>query len=92
MLLASIGWLAEGNPAAFSRVAKAMGGDDPVLGFDRIVRASGIAVAPGVADVTPQALAARRAAPAKTQMRKPTLRYPTDGELVMLAERFLSLA
>ncbi|MCA3561074.1 MAG: iron-containing alcohol dehydrogenase [Aestuariivirga sp.] len=91
-MLATIGWVAEGNPAAFSRVAKAMGRDDPVPAFDRIVRASGIAVAPGLADVMPEALAAQMAAPANAPMRKSTLRYPTDGDLVMLAGRFLSLA
>lgn len=91
-MLATIGWVAEGNRPGFARVAGAMGTDDPLAGFDRLVRASGIAVAPGLSGVTPEALAQNMAAPANAPMRKSTLRYPTDGDLVMLAERFLTLA
>ncbi|MCA3556083.1 iron-containing alcohol dehydrogenase [Aestuariivirga sp.] len=91
-MLATMDWVAEGNRSAFSRVAQAMGRDDPVVAFDRIVRASGIVVAPGLESVTPEALAAQMAAPANAPMRKSTLRYPTDGDLVMLAGRFLALA
>lgn len=90
-MLATIGWVAEGNPAAFARVAEAMGAADPVAGFDRVVRASGIVVAPGLTDVTPEALARHMASPANAPMRKSTKRYPKDEDLVMLAERFLEL-
>lgn len=91
-MLATIGWVAEGNPAAFARVAGAMGAADPVAGFDRVVRASGIAVAPGLSGVTPEALAAHMASPVNAPMRKSTKRYPKDEDLVMLAERFLKLS
>lgn len=90
-MLATMDWVAEGNRAGFARVAKAMGTDDPVAGFDRLVRASGMDVSPGLSGVTAAALAAHMAAPANAPMRKSTLRYPGDGDLVMLAERFLSL-
>lgn len=90
-MLATIDWVAEGNPAAFSRVARAMGGDDPLMAYDRLVRASGIAVAPGLSGVTPEALAAQMAAPANAPMRKSTLRYPSGDDLRLLAERFLAL-
>jgi len=90
-MLATIGWVAEGNREGFSRVAQAMGTSDPVSGYERVVRASGIAVAPGLAGVSPEALAAHMAAPANAPMRKSTLRYPKDDELVMLAGRLLAL-
>jgi alcohol dehydrogenase class IV len=91
-MLATIGWVAEGNPAAFARVATAMGAADPVAGFDRVVRASGITVAPGLSGVTPEALALHMASPANAPMRKSTKRYPKDEDLAMLAERFLKLS
>lgn len=91
-MLATIGWVADGNREGFARVARAMGTDDPVAGFDRLVRASGTVVSPGLPGVTPEALAQHMAAPANAPMRKSTRRYPGDGDLVMLAERFLSLA
>ena len=58
---------------------------DPVAAYDRLVRASGIVVAPGLSGVTPEALAQHMAAPANAPMRKSTLRYPKDDDLVMLA-------
>jgi alcohol dehydrogenase len=91
-MLATIGWVAEGNRPGFARVAQAMGEDDPVAGYERVVRASGIAVAPGLSGVTPEALARHMAAPANAPMRKSTVRYPADADLAMLAERFLTLA
>ena len=91
-MLATIGWVAEGNPAGFSRVAQAMGMDDPVAAYERVVRASGVSVATGLSGVTPEALAQHMAAPANAPMRKSTLRYPKDADLPMLAERFLTLA
>ena len=91
-LMATIGWVAEGNRQGFARVAQAMGADDPVAAYRRLVRASGIAVGPGLSGITPEALASHMAAPANAPMRKSTLRYPRDEDLPMLAERFLTLA
>ncbi|PZF77836.1 iron-containing alcohol dehydrogenase [Aestuariivirga litoralis] len=90
-MLATMDWVAEGNRPGFARVSEAMGTNDAVAGFDRLVRASGVAVSPGLSGITAEALARHMAAPANAPMRKSTLRYPTDGDLVMLAERFLSL-
>ena len=91
-MLATIDWVAEGNRAGFARVAEAMGSADPVAAYGRVVRASGLAVAPGLDGVTPEALARHMAAPANAPMRKSTLRYPKDDDLLLLAERFLALA
>ena len=91
-MLATIGWVAEGNRVGFGRVAEAMGASDAVSAYERLVRASGIAVAPGLSGVTPEALAKHMAAPANAPMRKSTLRYPKDEDLLLLAERFLTLA
>jgi alcohol dehydrogenase class IV len=88
---ATIDWVAEGSRPAFARVAAAMGAEDPVLAYDRLVRASGVQLAPSLAGVTPQALAQQMAAPANAPMRKSTVRYPGGDDLLMLAERFLSL-
>lgn len=90
-MLATIGWVAEGNPAGFASVAQAMGETDPVAAYERVVRASGVSVATGLSGVTPEALAQHMAAPANAPMRKSTLRYPKDADLPMLAERFLAL-
>lgn len=88
---ATIDWVAEGNRPAFAPVAAAMGAEDPVLAYDRLVRASGVQLAPNLAGVTPQALAQQMAAPANAPMRKSTVRYPGGDDLLMLAERFLNL-
>ena len=88
---ATIDWVAEGSRPAFARVAAAMGAEDPVLAYDRLVRASGVQLAPSLAGVTPQALAQQMAAPANAPMRKSTVRYPGGDDLLMLAERFLNL-
>lgn len=90
-MLATIDWVAEGNREAFAHVAAAMGGNDPVAAYDRLLRSTGIAVAPGLDSVTPEALAAHMADPANAPMRKSTLRYPSGDDLRMLAERFLTL-
>ena len=90
-MLATIGWVAEGNPAGFARVAQAMGETDPVAAYERVVRASGVSISTGLSGVTPEALAQHMAAPANAPMRKSTLRYPKDADLPMLAERFLAL-
>lgn len=93
-MLATIGWVAEGNRPAFARVAQAMGAEDAVSAYDRLVRESGIAVSlkNDLAGVSPEALAREMAAPANAPMRKSTLRYPTDADLPRLAEAFLSVA
>ena len=91
-MLATIDWVAEGNRAGYARVAQAMGAADPVAAYDRLVRASGLVVAPGLSGISPEALAKHMAAPANAPMRKSTLRYPKDDDLVMLAGRFLALA
>ena len=93
-MLATMGWVMEGNRPAFAAVARAMGADDPVRAFDRLVRATGIRVdlaGDGLDRVTPEELARHMAAPANAPMRKSTARYPADTELVRLAERFLTL-
>lgn len=90
-MLATIGWVAEGNPAGFARVAHAMGETDPVAAYERVVRESGVSVGTGLSGVTPEALAQHMAAPANAPMRKSTLRYPKEADLPMLAERFLAL-
>lgn len=91
-MLATMGWAAEGNREGFSRVARAMGADDPVAAYERLVRASGVEPAPRLSGVTPEELARHMAAPANAPMRKSTLRYPKDEDLPVLAERFLTLA
>jgi alcohol dehydrogenase class IV len=88
---ATIDWVAEGNRAGFARVAAAMGADDPVAAYDRLVRASGVELSTNLPGVTPAALAQQMAAPANAPMRKSTLRYPGADDLLMLAERFLNL-
>ena len=93
-MLATMGWVMEGNRPAFAAVARAMGADDPVRAFDRLVRSSGVKVdlaGDGLDRVTPEELARHMAAPANAPMRKSTARYPADAELIRLAERFLTL-
>jgi alcohol dehydrogenase len=76
-------------------VAAAMGADDAVKAYDRLVRATGIKVSlegDGLDLGNPKLLAEHMASPANNPMRKSTARYPDDAELVKLAERFLALA
>ncbi len=94
-MLATIDWVAEGNKQAFAKVAEAMGTDDAVRAYNRLVRATGIKVSlegDGLDLGNPNLLAEHMASPANNPMRKSTTRFPSDGELVMLAERFLTLA
>lgn len=94
-MLATIDWVAEGSRPAFARVAQAMGADDPVAAYDRLVRASGIKVSlagDGLDLADPERLARHMALPGNRPMRKSTVRYPSDSDLVMLAERFLTLS
>jgi alcohol dehydrogenase class IV len=93
-MLATMDWVAEGNPA-FAAVTKAMGADDAVKAYDKLVRATGIKISlagDGLDLGNPALLAAHMASPANNPMRKSAARYPNDAELVMLAERFLQLA
>ena len=93
-MLATMDWVADGNPA-FAKVAEAMGASDAVKAYDRLVRATGIKISlagDGLDLSNPELLAEHMASPANNPMRKSTARYPDATELVMLAERFLSLA
>jgi alcohol dehydrogenase class IV len=94
-MLATIGWVMEGNRAAFAKVATAMGSDDAAKAYDRLVRQTGIKISldgDGLDLGNPGLLAEHMASPANNPMRKSTARYPDDAELVALAERFLTLA
>lgn len=90
-MLATIDWVSEGNRPGFARVAEAMGASDAASAYDRMVRESGLSRHQGLPGVTPEALAQHMAAPANAPMRKSTLRYPGENDLLMLAERFLAL-
>lgn len=91
-MLATIDWVSEGNQPAFARVAAAMGAAEAPSAYARLVRETGLSQGLGLPGVTPEALAEHMAAPANAPMRKSTLRYPKQHDLVMLAERFLKLA
>ena len=94
-MLATIGWVAEGNPHAFAAVAEAMNTDDVVKAYDRLVRATGIKVSlagDGLELNRPELLAEHMASPANAPMRKSTVRYPSDADLLMLAQRVCALA
>ena len=93
-MLATMEWVAEGNRDAFTRVAQAMGTDDAVKAYERLVRATGIKISlagDGLDLGRPELLAQHMASPANNPMRKSCARYPDDAELVQLAERFLQL-
>ena len=97
-MLATIDWVAEGNPAAFARVATAMGSnadkDAAIDAYRRLVRASGIKISldgDGFELNRPEKLAERMAAAANAPMRKSTSRMPSDSELLTLAQRVYAL-
>jgi alcohol dehydrogenase class IV len=93
-MMATIDWVAEGNPQAFGRVAAAMGDDDPVGRYRDLVRRSAIKVSfdgDGLALDRPELLAEQMALPANASMREATVRRPSDADLLMLAERVLAL-
>lgn len=93
-MLATIDWVVEGNREAFANVARAIGSDDAVKAYDRLVRSTGIKVSlegDGLDLHNPEPLARHMASPANTPMRKSTARYPSDDDLVMLASRMLAL-
>jgi alcohol dehydrogenase class IV len=97
-MLATIDWVAEGNPQGFARVAAAMGEEphaaNAVRAYDRLVRATGIKISlagEGFDLDHPERLAERMAAPANNPMRKSTVRYPADQDLLDLARRVYAL-
>lgn len=97
-MLATIDWVADGNPSAFARVATAMGSnankDAAVEAYRRLVRASGIKISlegDGFELNRPEKLAERMAAAANAPMRKSTSRMPSDAELLALAQRVYAL-
>ena len=94
-MLATMDWVAEGNRAAFAKVADAMGSADAVAAYESLLRSTGLKVSlagDGLDLGNPELLARHMASPANNPMRKSAARYPDDRELIMLAERFLSLA
>jgi len=94
-MLATIDWVAEGCPAAFAGVARAMGAADAVKAYDHLVRATGIKISlagDGLDLSRPELLADRMAAPAQAPMRKASARYPGDADLLMLARRVYALS
>jgi alcohol dehydrogenase class IV len=97
-MLATIDWVAEGNPSAFARVAAAMGAradkDAAIEAYQRLVRASGIKISlegDGLELNRPEILAERMAAAANAPMRKSTSRMPSDSDLLALAQRVYAL-
>jgi alcohol dehydrogenase class IV len=97
-MLATIDWVAEGNPTAFARVAAAMGSkadkDAAIEAYRRLVRASGIKISlegDGFELNRPEKLAERMAAAANAPMRKSTSRMPSDSDLLALAQRVYAL-
>ena len=93
-MLATIDWVAEGNPQAFTKVAAAMGGNDAAAVYGSLVRASGIKISlhgDGLDLKRPDLLAEQMALPVNSSMRNATVRTPTDADLVMLAERVYAL-
>ncbi|HUQ35468.1 MAG TPA: iron-containing alcohol dehydrogenase [Aestuariivirga sp.] len=87
-MLATMKWVSHGAPEAYARVAKAMAADDPVVAYDRLVRATAMKISlegDGLDLARPELLAEHMASPANDPMRKANLRYPSDAELVELA-------
>jgi alcohol dehydrogenase class IV len=97
-MLATIGWVSEGNRHAFAQVAAAMGeapeADNAVKTYEKLVRATGIKISlegDGLDLKQPEKLAAHMALPANAPMRKSTVRTPSDDDLLELARRFYAL-
>jgi alcohol dehydrogenase class IV len=94
-MLATIEWVAEGAPDAFAAVAKAMGEENAAPAFERLVRSTGIKISlsgEGFELNRPERLAEQMALPANEPMRKSTVRYPDEADLLMLAERVYALS
>jgi alcohol dehydrogenase len=93
-MLATMEWVSHGNADAFARVATAMGANDAVKAYEKLVRGTGIKVSlegDGLDLARPEALAEHMASPANASMRKSTARYPADSELVVLARMVYAL-
>ena len=88
-MLATMEWVSHGATEAFGRVARAMGTTDPIMAYERLVRATGMKISlegDGLDLSRPELLAEHMASPANEPMRKSNLRYPSDAELVELAQ------
>ncbi len=73
-MLATMDWVKEGNPDAFTKVAAAMGADDAVKAYDRLVRSTGIKVSlegDGLDLGRPELLAEHMASPPTTRCASP---------------------
>jgi alcohol dehydrogenase class IV len=98
-MLATIGWVKDGDREAYARVARAMGeaedADAAVSAYERLVRSSGLKISL-IGDRLelnrPEKLAEHMASPANTPMRKSTARDISDADLLMLAQRVYALA
>jgi alcohol dehydrogenase class IV len=94
-MLATMAWVAKGAPEAFAVVAQAMDAQDAVAAYAALVRGSGLKISlsgEGLDLSAPEQLAERMATPANTPMRKSTVRYPSDAELLDLARMVYALA
>ena len=89
-MLATIGWVRDGDPEAFAHVARAMGKDGNVaVAFEDLVRRSRIKVdfaGDGLDLDRPELLAERMASAAHAPMRKNTVRDVSDADLMHLAK------
>ena len=98
-MLATIDWTKDGNPAAFAKVARAMGGEERAgsvaAAYEDLVRRSGIKVSfagDGLDLMRPELLAEHMASPAHAPMRRNTVREIKDSDLLMLAKSVYGLA
>lgn len=98
-MLATIDWVKDGNPSAFAKVARAMGGEGKpegvVAAYEGLVRRSGIKIAfagDGLDLDRPELLAERMASAAHAPMRKNTVRDVNDSDLLTLAKCVYALA
>lgn len=94
-MLATIGWVKEGNPEAFAKVARSMGADgDAAAAFEDLVRRSRIKVGfagDGLDLDRPELLAERMASAAHAPMRRNTVRDVNDADLLPLAKSVYAL-
>jgi alcohol dehydrogenase len=96
-MLASLPWNIEKNEA-FAACAADMGGEPSGRGFiasyERLLRASGVklSLAQEFAGVTAEQLAAQTARPENAAMRDSNARAASEADLLMLAERVLSIS
>lgn len=97
-MLATIDWAKDGSPAAFAKVARAMGGEERAVSaaaYEDLVRRSGIKVSfigDGLDLARPELLAEHMASPAHAPMRRNTVREVADSDLLMLAKCVYALA